>query len=101
MVDQALVLFGPATQKYAESDVRREGAEADDDTFIALTQASGVRTHLYVSATAAQLGPRFRVLGAKAGCYRVGGPVLPARLPDSTQTCATPTSTRPTYGRRT
>lgn len=72
VVDQALVLFGPATQVYAESDVRREGAEADDDTFIALTHASGVRTHLYVSATAAQLGPRFRVLGSKAGYVKHG-----------------------------
>ncbi|MFF8290357.1 Gfo/Idh/MocA family oxidoreductase [Streptomyces sp. NPDC016309] len=67
VVDQALVLFGPATRVYAEADVRREGAEADDDTFIALTHAGGVRSHLYVSATAAQLGPRFRVLGSRAG----------------------------------
>ncbi|MER6088603.1 Gfo/Idh/MocA family protein [Streptomyces bluensis] len=72
VVDQALVLFGPATQVYAESDVRRAGAGADDDTFIALTHASGVRSHLYVSATAAQLGPRFRVLGSKAGYVKYG-----------------------------
>ncbi|MEV6593662.1 Gfo/Idh/MocA family oxidoreductase [Streptomyces acidicola] len=72
VVDQALVLFGPATEVYAESDVRRTGAAADDDTFIALTHASGVRTHLYVSATAAQLGPRFRVLGSKAGYVKYG-----------------------------
>ncbi|MEW2402314.1 Gfo/Idh/MocA family oxidoreductase [Streptomyces sp. NPDC046862] len=72
VVDQALVLFGPATQVYAESDVRRDGAEADDDTFIAVTHASGVRTHLYASATAAQLGPRFRVLGSKAGYVKYG-----------------------------
>ncbi|MFJ9727015.1 Gfo/Idh/MocA family oxidoreductase [Streptomyces sp. NPDC101209] len=72
VVDQALTLFGPATQVYAESDVRRPGAEADDDTFIALTHASGVRSHLYVSATAAQLGPRFRVLGSKAGYVKYG-----------------------------
>ncbi|RST04495.1 oxidoreductase [Streptomyces sp. WAC05374] len=72
VVDQALVLFGPAAQVYAESDVRREGAEADDDTFIALTHTSGVRSHLYVSATAAQLGPRFRVLGSRAGYVKYG-----------------------------
>ncbi|GAA3232987.1 hypothetical protein GCM10020256_48810 [Streptomyces thermocoprophilus] len=57
VVDQALVLFGPAVRVYAESDVRRAGAAADDDTFIAITHAGGVRSHLYVSATAAQLGP--------------------------------------------
>ncbi|GAA3380991.1 Gfo/Idh/MocA family oxidoreductase [Streptomyces racemochromogenes] len=72
VVDQALVLFGPAVRVYAETDVRRPAAEADDDTFIAITHANGVRSHLYVSATAAQLGPRFRVLGSHAGYVKYG-----------------------------
>jgi predicted dehydrogenase len=72
VVDQALVLFGPAAQVYAESDVRRAGAQTDDDTFVAITHASGVRSHLYVSATTAQLGPRFRVLGSQAGYVKYG-----------------------------
>ncbi|MEU0060648.1 Gfo/Idh/MocA family oxidoreductase [Streptomyces sp. NPDC006334] len=72
VVDQALTLFGPAASVYAESDVRRPGAEADDDTFIALTHAGGVRSHLHVSATTAQLGPRFRVLGSNAGYVKYG-----------------------------
>ncbi|MFJ4812243.1 Gfo/Idh/MocA family oxidoreductase [Streptomyces longwoodensis] len=72
VVDQALVLFGPVVSVYAESDVRRPGAEADDDTFIALTHANGVRSHLYVSATTAQLGPRLRVLGSAAGYVKYG-----------------------------
>jgi predicted dehydrogenase len=72
VVDQALVLFGPAASVYAESDVRRAGAQADDDTFIALTHTGGVRSHLYVSATTAQLGPRFRVLGSGAGYVKYG-----------------------------
>ncbi|GAA1177336.1 Gfo/Idh/MocA family oxidoreductase [Streptomyces hebeiensis] len=72
VVDQALVLFGPAATVYAEMDVRRPGAEADDDTFIALTHTNGVRSHLYVSATTAQLGPRFRVLGSEAGYVKYG-----------------------------
>ncbi|CAM5677000.1 Gfo/Idh/MocA family protein [Streptomyces griseomycini] len=72
VVDQALVLFGPATAVYAEADVRRDGAQTDDDTFIALTHANGVRSHLHVSATTAQLGPRFRVLGSKAGYVKHG-----------------------------
>ncbi|MFB7026988.1 MULTISPECIES: Gfo/Idh/MocA family oxidoreductase [unclassified Streptomyces] len=72
VVDQALVLFGPVVSVYAESDVRRPGAEADDDTFLALTHANGVRSHLYVSATTAQLGPRFRVLGQRAGFVKYG-----------------------------
>jgi scyllo-inositol 2-dehydrogenase (NADP+) len=72
IVDQALVLFGPVTTVYAESDVRRQGAAADDDTFIALTHAGGVRSHLYATATTAQLGPRLRVLGSKAGYVKYG-----------------------------
>lgn len=72
VVDQALVLFGPPVQVYAESDVRRPGAAADDDTFIAITHENGVRSHLYVSATTAQLGPRFRVLGSAAGYVKYG-----------------------------
>ncbi|WP_327376150.1 Gfo/Idh/MocA family oxidoreductase [Streptomyces sp. NBC_01216] len=72
VVDQALVLFGPVVRVYAESDVRRPGAEADDDTFLALTHANDVRSHLYVSATTAQLGPRFRVLGQNAGLVKYG-----------------------------
>ncbi|MFY4723223.1 Gfo/Idh/MocA family protein [Streptomyces sp. LaBMicrA B280] len=72
VVDQALVLFGPAAEVYAEADVRRPGAEADDDTFIALTHESGVRSHLHVSATTPQLGPRFRVLGSEAGYVKYG-----------------------------
>ncbi|MEU7634596.1 Gfo/Idh/MocA family oxidoreductase [Streptomyces sp. NPDC039016] len=72
LVDQALTLFGPAVSVYAEADVRRPGAEADDDTFLAVTHAGGVRSHLWVSATAAQLGPRFRVLGSRAGYVKYG-----------------------------
>ncbi|MFB7269834.1 Gfo/Idh/MocA family oxidoreductase [Streptomyces sp. NPDC056244] len=72
VVDQALVLFGPAERVYAETDVRRPGAATDDDTFIAVTHTNGVRSHLYVSATAAQLGPRFRVLGSTAGYVKHG-----------------------------
>ncbi|MBO8184841.1 Gfo/Idh/MocA family protein [Streptomyces spirodelae] len=72
LVDQALTLFGPAASVYAESDVRRAGAEADDDTFIAITHENGVRSHLWMSATAAQLGPRFRVLGSAAAYVKYG-----------------------------
>jgi scyllo-inositol 2-dehydrogenase (NADP+) len=72
LVDQALALFGPAATVYAESEVRRPGAQADDDTFIALTHVSGVRSHLWMSATTAQLGPRFRVLGSAAAYVKYG-----------------------------
>lgn len=85
VVDQALVLFGPVSSVYAESDIRREGAETDDDTFLALTHASGVRSHLYVSATTAQLGPRFRVLGSRAGYVKHGLDPQEAALRDGSR----------------
>ena len=72
LVDQALTLFGPAASVYAEADVRREDAQADDDTFIALTHADGTRSQLWASATAADHGPRFRVLGSAAAYVAFG-----------------------------
>jgi predicted dehydrogenase len=72
LVDQALHLFGPVERVYAEMDMRRAGATVDDDAFVALTHASGVRSHLWMSAVAGQLGPRLRVLGDRAA-YTVYG----------------------------
>jgi predicted dehydrogenase len=72
LVDQALFLFGPAAQVYAELDTRRAGAQTDDDSFVALLHQSGVRSHLWMSAVAAQLGPRFRVLGSRAAYVKFG-----------------------------
>ena len=68
LIDQALLLFGPVTSVYAELDRRRTGVKVDDDSFVALRHASGVRSHLWMSALDAQAGPRFRVLG-DGGAY--------------------------------
>ncbi|WP_309113565.1 Gfo/Idh/MocA family oxidoreductase [Saccharothrix sp.] len=65
LVDQALQLFGPVRSVYCELDRRRPGVEVDDDVFVALTHASGVRSHLWASAVAAQPGPRLRALGSR------------------------------------
>lgn len=80
LIDQALQLFGPVEHVYAELDARRPGAEVDDDTFVALTHASGVRSHLWMSAVAAQLGPRMRVLGRRAAYVKHGLDVQEAAL---------------------
>ncbi len=66
LIDQALVLFGPARHVYAELDRRRPGVQVDDDAFVALTHASGVRSHLWMSAVAADDSMRMRVLGSRA-----------------------------------
>ncbi|WP_280461710.1 Gfo/Idh/MocA family oxidoreductase [Nocardia carnea] len=72
LVDQAMSLFGPVGAVYCELDSRRPGVSTDDDIFLALTHIGGVRSHLWASAVAPRLGPRFRVLGDKAG-YEVYG----------------------------
>lgn len=72
LIDQALHLFGPVTRVYAEVMRRREGVDVDDDTFVALTHDSGVQSHLWMSAVAAQCGPRFRVLGTRAAYTKHG-----------------------------
>jgi len=72
LVDQALQLFGPVATVYAELDRRRPGAAVDDDTFVALRHASGVRSHLWMSKVAAQRGPRFRVQGDRAAFTKFG-----------------------------
>jgi predicted dehydrogenase len=72
LVDQALQLFGPAAEVYGEVGRRRSDAEADDDSFIAITHRGGTISHLWMSSVAALAGPRFRVLGDRAGFVKTG-----------------------------
>lgn len=72
LIDQALILFGPVSHVYAELDRRRDRTGADDDSFVALTHASGVRSHLWMTVFAAERGPRFRVLGSRATFTKCG-----------------------------
>ena len=80
LIDQALNFFGPVTRVYAEVRPVRPAAQVDDDVFVALTHAGGVVSHLWASATAADLGPRFRVLGAKGSYIKYGLDVQEAAL---------------------
>jgi predicted dehydrogenase len=72
LVDQALLLFGQPRSVYAEVDRRRVGVEGDDDVFIALEHPGGVRSHLWASSLAAQVGPRLRVLGDRGAYVKHG-----------------------------
>lgn len=72
LIDQALVLFGSATHVYAELERRRPGVRVDDDAFVALTHASGVRSHLWMSHVDADDNGRFRVLGSQAAYVKEG-----------------------------
>jgi predicted dehydrogenase len=72
ILDQAVRLFGPVAEVYAELDRRRAGSEVDDDTFVALHHVNGVRSHLWTSALAATQNPRFRVLGDRGAFTKYG-----------------------------
>jgi predicted dehydrogenase len=72
LADQAIHLFGPPSQVYAEVGRRRPGAEVDDDVFVALTHPGDIRSHLWASLVSGSLGPRFRVLGL-AGAFEKHG----------------------------
>lgn len=72
LIDQALVLFGPVTHVYAELDRRRPGVQVDDDAFVALTHASGVRSHLWMSAVNPDRSLRMRVIGSRAAYVKHG-----------------------------
>src|SRR5688572_12330589 len=80
LIDQALHLFGPVTDVYAELDRRRPGMQVDDDVFLALTHASGVRSHLSTTALSAQPLARMRVLGSRSAYVKVQSDVQEAAL---------------------
>ncbi|SNS65782.1 Predicted dehydrogenase [Asanoa hainanensis] len=66
LVDQALLLFGPAEHVYARMSAR------DDDFFVSIQHTGGVDAQLWGSWVQGAPGPRFRVTGT-TGTYIVGG----------------------------
>jgi predicted dehydrogenase len=72
LIDQARILCGEPASGYAELDLRRDGAEVDDDSFLALGFGTGPRVHLWMSVLAADPAPRFRVAGTQ-GAIEITG----------------------------
>lgn len=72
IIDQAVQLFGQPVQVYAEMERQRPTAQVDDDTFVALTFASGIHAHLWMSVVARIAGPRIRLSGLR-GTYEKWG----------------------------
>lgn len=66
LVDQSLLLFGPVVRVWAQLDRRRPRTQIDDAAFVALDHAGGVRSRLWMSLIASQVGPRVRVRGLEA-----------------------------------
>jgi scyllo-inositol 2-dehydrogenase (NADP+) len=82
LIDQAVVLFGRPLGVYGDVAVRRPSSGVDDDVFIALHYPDGPRVHLWMSAVAADRGPRFRLLGDAAAYVKWGMDVQESRLSD-------------------
>ena len=72
LVDQALVLFGPMTEVYAELNRLHSEVVTVDDAFIALRHESGVRSHLHMTTMAGVPGPRLTVFGSRASYVKYG-----------------------------
>jgi scyllo-inositol 2-dehydrogenase (NADP+) len=72
LIDQALVLFGPVAEVSAELALRHPDVVVEDEAFVSLLHADGVRSHLYMSAVAAQPGPRLGVWGSRAAYVKHG-----------------------------
>jgi scyllo-inositol 2-dehydrogenase (NADP+) len=68
LVDQSLLLFGPASRVFAEIDRRRQGTAVEDSVFLAIDHESGVHSRIWTSLIAGHVGPRMRVRGT-AGEY--------------------------------
>lgn len=72
LIDQAIQLFGPVADVCSEVATRRPGGAADDDVFVSLLHEGGVRSHLWMNGLAAQVGPRFHVLGSDSAYTKWG-----------------------------
>ena len=82
LIDQTVVLFGRPQAVYAEMAVRRPSSGVDDDVFVTLRYEAGPNVHLWMSAVAADRGPRFRLLGAAAAYVKWGMDPQEERLTD-------------------
>jgi scyllo-inositol 2-dehydrogenase (NADP+) len=72
LIDQALHLFGPVTEVRAELARRHPAVVVEDEAFLSLAHATGVRSHLYMSAAAAQPVARLGVWGSRAAYVKHG-----------------------------
>jgi len=81
LIDQAVMLFGGPSSVYAEVASRRDRTDVDDDdVFVAFDYPRALRVHLWMSAVAADQGPRFRLLGDTAAYVKTGMDVQETHL---------------------
>ncbi len=72
LVDQAVVLFGPAKRVNAIVQTVRPSGGVNDHVTLTLEHVNGVVSQLWMSSLTADLGPRFRVLGTEASFVSEG-----------------------------
>lgn len=72
LIDQAVQLFGPVAESYGETANHGHPDGADTEAFVSLLHESGVRSRLWMNGMAARVGPRFHVLGSRAGYTKWG-----------------------------
>jgi scyllo-inositol 2-dehydrogenase (NADP+) len=73
LIDQAVQLFGAVEESYGETANHGPHPDgADTEAFVSLLHESGVRSRLWMNGMAAQVGPRFHVLGSEAGYTKWG-----------------------------
>ena len=72
LIDQAVQLFGPVTESYGETANHGHPDGNDTEAFVSLRHQSGVRSRLWMNGMAAQVGPRFHLLGSEAGYTKWG-----------------------------
>ena len=82
LIDQAIQLFGPVADSYGETASHGHPDGADTEAFVSLLHESGVRSRLWMNGMAAQVGPRFHVLGSRGRLHEVG-PGQPGARPRS------------------
>ncbi len=70
LVDQAVRLFGRPYEVYAE--LFEHDSPVDNDAFVVMRYSDGIAVHLWASSTAAQPGPRFRILGSQGAYVKYG-----------------------------
>ena len=72
LIDQAVQLFGAVEESYGETANHGHPDGADTEAFVSLRHESGVRSRLWMNGMAAQVGPRFHVLGSVGGYTKWG-----------------------------
>ncbi|WP_309130634.1 Gfo/Idh/MocA family oxidoreductase [Brevibacterium sp.] len=80
LLDQAVVLFGPISDVYAELAAYNPDAQADEDAFVSLLHENGVRSRLWMNRRSPAPGARFSVTGDQAAFVSIGKDPQEAQL---------------------